>query len=136
MAITSTTILEDGPRNAVIRLTADLFSGDYETDALKVDVSSLSPDPSGLVTTNVSLQELMFSTTNVEVNLQWEGKDNPIMYTLPAYFSHKVNFKHFGGLFNDTPGKTGNILLTTKTRTVPSLDAQYVIVLWLKKRYN
>jgi hypothetical protein len=137
MATTTTTVLNDGPRNAVIKLTANLDPSDYENEVVKVDVSTLSPNPGdGAQATNVSVLGIMFSTTNVEVELQWEGQGNPIFYTLPSYFAHKVSFKEVGGITNDAPSRTGNILLTTKTRTVPSLDAQYVITLWLKKKYD
>lgn len=136
MATTTITVLEDGPRNAVIKLTGDLASGDFETDALKIDISTLCAAPDGSKPTNLSIMGIIFSTTNIEVMLQWEGSGNPMFYVCPAYFSHHVNFRSFGGVINDAPARTGNILLTTKTRTVPSVDAQYVITLWLKKRYN
>ncbi len=136
MATINTTVLHDGPRNAIIKLDAFLDSGDAETDALKVDVSALAPDVNGAAPTNVSVLQIMFSTQNVEVDLQWEGDGNPTFYPMPSNFAEDVDFMRFGGVRNDTNGRTGNILLTTKTRTIPSLDANYSITLWLKKRYN
>jgi hypothetical protein len=136
MAIISSTLLEDGPRNVVISLTGNLESGDYEKDALKVNVKELSIDGANNIPKDLSVLGIKFSTTNIEVALQWESNNNDMFYVLPAYFSSKVDFKHFGGIFNNAPGKTGNILLTTKSRTIPALDAQYMIVLWLKKRYS
>jgi hypothetical protein len=135
MIVATTSVLEDGPRNAVIQFTGKLETGDSETDVLKVDVGLLNPDVNGVAPTNVSIQGIMFSTSNVEVQVQWEGSGNPIAFVCPSYFAAKQDFKKFGGLINKTPAATGNILFSTVNMITPSTNSQYNIILWLKKRY-
>jgi hypothetical protein len=134
--ITSINVLEDGPRNFVVQLTGDIGTNEAETDALKVDVSLLSPNPQGEACTNVSIQKIDSNTTGTEVQLRWEGSGNPLAAVIPSDFSGRHDYMSIGGIVNKAAGRTGNILLSTISRVYPSTDTQYDITLWLKKRYN
>ena len=149
MAVTSQIqLIEDGPRNYVIRLAAEITGGDQEYFAEKIDIEGdvLSTPPAplpfdGRKCTNLSLEGFQASTVNLAVRLYWEGTPNLLVWTWPPNFSGRSSFRDAGAIKNLTSPRTGCVLLTTENYTgdlTPSgvqLDGSYSITLWFKKRY-
>jgi hypothetical protein len=139
MTITSATqVLEDGPRNFVVRLSASLQAGDAEILTEKVGVAALS-QWQYRECTSLSLLQLQASTVNASFNLIWEAADqtdNQVLWRFPMNFANKQNFRKFGGIQNNAIGKTGNVLLITENWGDPQLDGGYEIVLWFRKKYT
>jgi len=141
MAVTATTqVLEDGPRNLVVHLTADATANnDVETANTKINVSTLSTQPdTGASCTHVSIERIQFMTQNgLNVKLYWGANTNQLALTLPGSFSDSYDFLKNGApiVNNAGAGKTGNLLLTSENpaNTAPG---RYSITLWCRKSYN
>jgi hypothetical protein len=135
-------VIEDGPRNYVIRLAAEISGGDSEYFAEKIDIEGdvLGTPPSALVVggpkcTGLSLEGWQASTVNVSVKIYWEGTPNLLLWSWPANFVGRQTFRDVGSIKNTATAKTGCILLTTDNYTDPVLDGSYALTLWWKKRY-
>ena len=138
MTITSAIqVLEDGPRNLVVRLSATLQAGDAETLVEKIDVASLS-QWRGQACTRLSLLEIRSSTINASFNLVWEAAspaNNAVIWRFPMNFSDHQKFRKFGGIQNNATGGTGSVLLSTENWGDPQLDGGYDMTLWFRKKY-
>jgi hypothetical protein len=138
MTITSAIqVLEDGPRNYVVRLSATLQAGDAETLAEKIVASALS-NWQGRPCTHLSLLELRSSTVNASFNLVWEAAspaNNAVLWRFPMNFSDHQKFKKFGGIQNNATGFNGNVAVTTENWGDPQLDGGYEMTLWFRKKY-
>jgi len=135
--IARTQVLEDGPRNYVVRLSASLQAGDAETFVKKIDVSAL-PKQQGRACRALSLLKLDSSTVNASFALLWEAvspANNTTLWRFPMNFSDKQSFVKIGGIQNNATGLTGNVLLSTENWGDPQLDGSYDITLWFRKKY-
>ena len=73
-------VIEDGPRNAVLKFT-NVSDGTGQTDAILVDVSTLSSDPlTGQVCNGVVLQGRTYSNVGIP-NSGAAGKTGDILVT-------------------------------------------------------
>lgn len=133
-----TQVLEDGPRNYVVRLTATLQAGDAETFVEKIDIADVGKSSNGASATRLSLMELRASTINASFSLHWEAADpadRAHLWAFPANLSDHQKFKKFGGIQNNAVGYTGSVLLSTADWNDPELDGSYDITLWFRKKY-
>lgn len=138
MTITSAIkVLEDGPRNLVVHLSATFQAGDAETLVEKIDVSTLS-SWQGRACSRLSLMELRSSTINASFTLVWEAAspaNNAVAWRFPMNFSDHQKFHKFGGIQNNATAPTGSVLLSTENWGDPQLDGGYDMTLWLRKKY-
>jgi hypothetical protein len=137
MPTTSFQVINDGPRNYVIHLVGYIPEGDAETFAKKIDMSTLSINNRYDIPRRLTLVKEMFSTSNIEVQLYWEGTPNLIFSVYPANRSDTINHEKYGGsgITDNAVSSTGNVLLTADNFTDPALDGRYSITLWFKKLY-
>ena len=126
-------VIQDGGRTAVLKFT-NVSDGTGQSEAVLVDVSSLSADPvTKQACTGVTLQKITFSNIGMGVELLWDATTNTICWDLNSDYTTDEDFTEFGGIRNTSgSGKTGDILLTT---TGHSSGDSYVIVLTLDKEF-
>lgn len=118
-------ILEDGPRNSIVKLTGVLDTSNEAVNT-KIDVTQFTPVP-----TQYRIDGIWYSISDqLEVQLQWHATTNVLI--VPLAGRGKQFYKQFGGLINNAgAGKNGNIdLLTTGWASGTQI---YEIILWLVK---
>jgi hypothetical protein len=126
-----TQILQDGPRNAVIKFT-DFSDGTGETAVLKVDVSTLSGF-NGRIPTEVRIEKIEYSLDGMQVEILWDATVDVIAWILTPSSDNDIDFRS-APLVNDAgAGKTGDILFTT---IGASAGDSYSIILHLVKHYS
>jgi hypothetical protein len=130
-----TKVLNDGPRNYVVRLVGYVSAGDAESLIKKVDITTLSAW-SWQVPSNLILLREEFQTSNVDVSIYWEGTPNSMISVYPAGRSDTFDHMRYGGVVNNAVLPTGNVLLSTENFTDPALDGSYAITLWFRKLYQ
>lgn len=119
-------ILEQGPRNAIVKLTGALDTSD-ETRTKKIDVSALSP-----ACTLCRVDKIQYDISlQIGVTLDWDATTPVDMVYLNG--QGEICAKSFGGLQNNAgTGVTGDIYLTTGGWAT---DTQtYTIILHLVKQ--
>lgn len=119
-------ILLDGPRNVILHLT-NKSDGTGESAVKKLNMVNLSDSPR-----RVSLEWIQYDIGGMEVELLWEATPNVTIDKFSAG-QNVQDYRIFGGKYNDYPGATGNILLTT---TNHSSGDSYSITMGLKKKYK
>ena len=125
-------VIEDGPRNAVLKFT-NVSDGTGQTDAILVDVSTLSSDPlTGQVCNGVVLQGITYSNVGMGVELFWDATTNVPLLNLLENWSDQLDFTPTGIPNSGGAGKTGDILVTTSN--AGSGDT-YLLILTLTKTY-
>lgn len=109
--VISTQILEDGERNAVVKITGIIDTSDVSATTV-VDVTSYSPVP-----TQFRIDHINFAISgNMIVRLLWDASTD--VDILPVNGRGKMHFNSYGGLNNNAgAGKTGNIQLMTNNWT-------------------
>lgn len=132
MANTFTTqILEEGPRNVVMKLVGTLDTSD-QASTLAIDVSELDQDGIGPIPTAVRIDHIDYSISDqIRVELLWDATTDVIALALAG--REDMSFKSFGGLTNNAgAGKTGDInILTTG---YASGTQMYTIILHMVKQ--
>jgi hypothetical protein len=124
-------ILEEGPRNAVIKLVGVLDTSNQSLTTA-VDLSTLNQGGTGPTPTAVRIDMVDYSISDVlNVQFYWDATTDVIALALVG--REDMNFKGFGGVTNNAgAGKTGNILVQTTGYT--SGTQTYTIVLQLVKQ--
>lgn len=120
----STQVLIDGPRNAVVKFTAQITGGDLPQTSIILP-SGLSPAPRALRVHHVdySIQD------GIEVILAWNATTDVPM--LPLAGRGRMDFSDFGGLVNNAgAGKTGGIDISTVGWTSGTLAVTIVLEMW------
>lgn len=119
-------ILFDGALRCTMQFTCYGDGTPAEINVKKVDVASLTPPCKA-----VKVMNAVYDVVGGSVRLSWEGSPNKD-FLIASAVSDKFDYSKVGGLANNTPGKTGNILFST-------LDAgpsfAYTITLELMKKY-
>jgi len=105
--VVSTQILEDGERNAVVKITGVLDTSNVSATTI-VDPASYSPVP-----TQFRIDQIDYSMSDaLQIRLFWDATAD--VDILPISGRGTMNFKNFGGLSNNAgAGKTGKIQLST-----------------------
>lgn len=132
-------ILEDGPRNAIIKLTC-VSDGTGETAVTKVTPSALSANgPDRQAPTSVAIRKIRYDISGMTVRLLWDATTDVVATTLSGGVGIQ-DYSEFGFLINNAgAGKTGIIQLTSTgagVATAPVSGATYTIILELIKKYN
>lgn len=110
--VVTTQILEDGARNAIVKITGTLDTANL-TNQLVVDCTTLTQGGTAQAPVQVRVDHLDYSISDpLELQLMWDG--TPAVPMLPLAGRGRMSFWNFGGLQNNaTTGKTGNITLST-----------------------
>lgn len=125
----TTQIIQDGPRNCVIKLT-NISDGSGESAVLKVDVSTLSGF-NGQVPSEVMIEHIDYSLDGMQVKILWDASSDVLCWVLTPDADNDLDFPYF--LPNNAgAGKTGDILFTT---VGAGAGDTYSIVLSLVKVY-
>ena len=121
----TSTIIQDGHRNVIVRLTG-LSDGTGETAVVKVNILDLDPMPDRL-----AVESIVYDLSGMQATLLWEGTPNKTIATISSG-QGDMCFEDIGGLSYSGPGQTGNILLTTISA---GSNDTYTIVLNLRKKF-
>jgi hypothetical protein len=129
MAIETTTqILYDGVRNAVVQITGRSDGSGQETDVVKIDVSELQPPAA-----RVAIKNLTYDVAGGTVTLSWKADANVPFAQLQG--NDKICYEAIRGQQNAAWGElgaNGDILLSTRGF---ELDSIYTIKFDLIKKY-
>lgn len=103
----TTQVLQDGVRNAVIKITGVLDTSDVSSTVV-VDVSTLFLSP-----TTVRIDHIDYSIGDPLEVVLWWAATTPVAI-LPIAGRGRMSYASFGGLINNAGvGVTGDITLTT-----------------------
>ena len=124
-------ILEEGPRNAVVKLVGVLDTSN-QSAVLAIDLSTLNQGGLGPTPTAVRIDMVDYSISDqLSVQFLWDATTDVVALALVG--REDMNFKGFGGVNNNAgAGKNGNILITTTGYT--SGTQVYTIVLQMVKQ--
>ena len=108
----TTQILEEGQRNAIVKLTAVLDTSDLALTTA-IDVTTLNQAGIGFTPAQVRIDHIDYSISDqLEVQLLWGATTDVVI--LPLAGRGRLMFWNFGGLTNNAgAGKTGNIKIKT-----------------------
>jgi hypothetical protein len=111
-AVTSQTIL-DGERLFIGKFT-NISDGTGESGVVKIDVSTLNPNASGLACNGIKINKVWAQTQGMSVDILWDATTDLLCETIPADKFYLMDYSSFGGLPNNAgAGKTGDVLFTT-----------------------
>ena len=131
-AVTSQTI-QDGERNCIMKFT-NVSDGTGESAVVKVDVSALQSNPSGIACSEVRLVRVSHAIVGMSVQMFFNATTNVLLMELAESSNGHMDFTNFGGIPNNAgSGKDGDILFTTKGH---SSGDTYSIVLEMLKVYS
>ena len=130
----STQIIQDGSKQAIIKVTAVVGNTDVVTSTM-VDVSTLSVDPvSRRACTGGVLAKLVYVGVGVGVKLEWDATANVLIFDLPVNWTEEYDFSDFTGIPNNAgTGKTGDIVATT---VAPTAGDTYTFIFTVNKQYG
>lgn len=126
-AVTSQ-ILQDGPRNLVVRLTGVLDTSNVTATGL-VTLANLSPvDSAGSVPTRLIVDEVIYDVQSpLSVVLAWDATTDVTFLTMSN--NGEMDFEEFGGLYNtEATGVTGNIMYSTSGYVSGTVTFSVVII--------
>ena len=130
-AVASQTIL-DGERLFIGKFT-NISDGTGETGVVKIDVSTLARNASGLACNGVKINKIWASTHGLEVQILWDATTDVFAWMIPQQTFYEMEFDCFGGLSNNAgAGVTGDVLFTTADASAGDM---YTIVLECIKTY-
>jgi hypothetical protein len=129
----STQIIQDGGKQAIIKVTAVVGNTDIVTSTM-VDVSTLSVDPvSRRPCTGAVLAKLVYIGVGVGVKLEWDATANVLIFDLPVNWTEDYDFSAYGIPNNAGAGKTGDIVATTVS---PTAGDTYTFIFTINKQYG
>lgn len=107
-----TQVIEEGPQNAIIKLTGVLDTSNLARTRA-VQVSALNQSNTGYTPTKVRIDHMDYSVADqLELLLDWDAT-TPVAI-LPVAGRGRMSFWNFGGLQNNAgSGVTGDIYVTT-----------------------
>lgn len=111
-AVTSQTIL-DGERLFIGKFT-NISDGTGEAGVVKIDVSALNANASGLACNGIKINKIWAQTVGMSIDILWDAATDLLCETVPENQFYLMDYSSFGGLPNNAgTGKTGDVLFTT-----------------------
>jgi hypothetical protein len=111
-AVTSQTIL-DGERLFIGKFT-NISDGTGEAGVVKVDVSALNANASGLACNGIKINKIWAQTVGMSIDILWDATTDLLCETVPENQFYLMDYSSFGGLPNNAgAGNTGDVLSTT-----------------------
>lgn len=132
--VTNIQILEDGPRNVVVKLDGILDTSDITSTTL-VDPALLSPiDAAGTLPTRLIIDKISYNMEQgLAANLYWDAT-TPVLIASMVSSGDDLEFKKFGGIYNNAgAGVTGKITYTTQGWSAGAILSFNVILEMRKK---
>jgi len=108
----TTQIVQEGPRNAIVKVTGILDTSNLALTAA-VSVSTLTQGGTQPAPAQVRIDHLDYSIADqLEIQLFWDATTDVAL--MPLAGRGRMSFHNFGGLQNNAgAGKTGDILIQT-----------------------
>jgi len=105
-------VLEEGPRNIIVKAAGVLDTSDYSLNTF-ISMASSNQGGTGPVPTQVRIDHIDYSISDqLEVQLFWDATTDVVI--LPLAGRGRMSFWNFGGLTNNAgAGKTGDVLIKT-----------------------
>jgi len=105
-------VLEEGPRNIIVKVAGVLDTSDYSLNTF-ISMASSNQGGTGPVPTQVRIDHIDYSISDqLEVQLFWDASTDVVI--LPLAGRGRMSFWNFGGLTNNAgAGKTGDVLIKT-----------------------
>jgi len=141
----ATQIIQDGGRSAIVKTTVVIGAGaggnpPPPQEVTLVDVSGLAPDAAtGRACTEVTLQNVIFASVGVAVELQWKATAKVLIFDFPRSWTEQYDFSAFGIPNNALPaGRNGDIVAESQANAVTPLveGDTYTFVLTVTKTYG
>jgi hypothetical protein len=130
-AVTSQTIL-DGERLFIGKFT-NISDGTGESGVVKIDVSALNANASGLACNGIKINKIWAQTVGMSIDILWDATTDLLCETVPENQFYLMDYSSFGGLPNNAgSGKTGDVLFTT---VGAAAGDRYTIVIEAIKTY-
>jgi hypothetical protein len=131
-AVATQTIQDDG-KTAIFRFT-NVSDGTGESAVVKIDVSSLAPDPmTNAACSSVTIQKIYYTTIGMGVKIFFDADTDVLAWQLNADWTDTLDFSDFTGIPNNSgAGKTGDIAFTTVGHSSGDV---YNIVIQVSKSY-
>ncbi len=129
-------ILADGCRNAVVKITGVLDSGDVLFQPI-FGLSDFINNDRGLVLTGFRIDHLDWScSTGLQLNLSWSSTVPKLIASLAG--QREMEFKNAGGLNPDTTlvGYNGGVNASTLGLAVPGTLGNFTVVIKMTKKYR
>lgn len=130
----NTQIVQDGPRNAVIKVEGILDTSDLASTVICDPALLTGMDNTGTVKAlNLIVDRIQFSIEDtLEARLAWDATTPTRLVELQGRGTEK--YERFGGLTNNAgAGKTGKILLSTQGWAAAA-TVSFTLILMLKKQ--
>ena len=108
----TTQILEEGPRNIIMKIAGVLDTSDYALNTF-VSMAAINQGGLGPTPTQVRIDHIDYSISDqLEIQLFWDATADVVI--LPLAGRGRMSFWNFGGLTNNAgTGKTGDVLIKT-----------------------
>ena len=131
-AVATQTIQDDG-KTAIFRFT-NVSDGTGESAVVKIDVSSLAPDPmTNAACSSVTIQKIYYTTIGMGVKIFFDATTDVLAWQLNADWTDTLDFSDFTGIPNNAgSGKTGDVAFTTVGHSSGDV---YNIVIQVSKGY-
>ena len=131
-AVATQTIQDDG-KTAIFRFT-NVSDGTGESAVVKIDVSSLAPDPmTNAACSSVTIQKIYYTTIGMGVKIFFDATTDVLAWQLNADWTDTLDFSDFTGIPNNAgSGKTGDVAFTTVGHSSGDV---YNIVIQVSKSY-
>lgn len=132
--VVTTQILQDGPRNLVVRLTGIIDTSDVTATSL-VTLANLSEvDRAGSKPTRLIVDKISYNVESpLTVNLAWDATTDVTFASL-VNSGDDLEFGKFGGLYNtEAAGVTGAIMYSTQGWSASAILSFNVILEMRKK---
>jgi len=131
-SITPLQILNDGYRNATLKIDGYVNAADY-TNYTVLDPSTLSQiDAQGTIPSKVRIKRINFDIEDgIQVDLIWDGATPTSLWRLTGRGEIKAG--PFGGITDNATTPTGKILLSTIGGATTTLNTSFTIILEIIK---
>jgi hypothetical protein len=126
----ATQVLEDGPRNSIIKVTITSDASGEITNGVIYDASAYQNDNQ-----NNKLMRITYHLNGFSGTLYWNANTPVQMISLTENHPDDMDYSYTGGLINNAgTGKNGDILLTTDGLASAPAGSTGEIVLYVKKK--
>lgn len=131
--IVTSQILQDGPRNLVVRLTGTLDTADVTATGLVTLANLSAVDIADSPPTRLVVDKLQYDVdTGLAVYLAWDATTDVTFATLTQ--NGNLDFSNAGGLYNtEAAGVTGNIMYSTQGWVATNI-LSFTIILYCRKK--
>ena len=130
----STQIIQDGSKQAIIKVTVVVGNTDVVTSTM-VDVSSLSVDPvSRRPCTGAVLAKLVYVGVGVGVKLEWDATANVLIFDLPVNWTEEYDFSAF--TVYPTTLELVKLATSWQLQVAPSAGDTYTFIFTVNKQYG